>query len=57
MTKPAWMHKDFRYAPSTPEAVEARAKCVPGPDYAPYRIAALQEEVARLRQALTEKTA
>ncbi len=57
MTKPAWMHKGFRYAPSTPEAIEARAKCVPGPDYAPYRIEALQKEVARLRQALTEKTA
>ncbi len=57
MTRPAWMHKDFRYAPSSPAAIEARAKCVPGPDYAPYQIEALKAEVSSLRQALTEKTA
>lgn len=56
MTKPAWMHKDFRYAPSSTAAVEARAKCVPGPDYAPYQINALKAEVVSLRKALTARS-
>ena len=33
--RPAWMHKSFRYPPSSPEAVAARALCVPGPDWVP----------------------
>ena len=55
MTKPLWMHKDFRYPPSSAEAIEARSKCVPGPDYAPYRIAALEDRIRSLERALTGK--
>jgi len=50
--KPAWMDPAFRYAPSSPEAIAARERCVPGPDWVPNLQAenrALREEVARLR--------
>ena len=46
--RPAWMHKSFRYPPSSPEAVAARALCVPGPDWVPN----LQAENRRM---LTER--
>jgi hypothetical protein len=55
MTKPIWMHKNFRYLPSSAEAIDARAKCVPGPDYVPYKIAALKAEIASLRAVLTRQ--
>ncbi|MEY4241372.1 MAG: hypothetical protein RJA14_1068, partial [Pseudomonadota bacterium] len=48
-------HKDFRYPPSSAEAIEARAKCVPGPDYVPYKIAALEDRIRSLERALTGK--
>lgn len=50
--KPAWMHKDFRYAPSSPEAVRLREAIKPDPaNYVPD----LQKEVVRLRAENAEQ--
>lgn len=45
--RPEWMHKDFRYAPSSPEAVALREAIKPDPA---HYVPDLQAEVRRLRE-------
>ena len=51
-----WMHKDFRYPPSSREAVAMREAIKPGPDYVPNmraEITRLTAENADLKARLT----